>query len=294
MKLQIPSGKYVLALSGGVDSMVLLDLVKDVADIEIVVAHFDHGIREASAADALFVKSAAKDLGVEFEMGQGNLGPDASEDKARQARYEYLRNVKDKYEASGIITAHHQDDLIESALINILRGTGARGLISMPANKEILRPLLGVSKKEILDYATSNNIRWVEDSSNQDVRYLRNNIRKILSEKLNNKDREEILNYVNQLIDNQNESDELLSNLNGHLFEDKATLKRSSFIFLPNEVAGEVLVRWFRQHKISTDRSTVNRIIIVIKTGRPNTIHNINKEHRLKLGVSDAYLTRAI
>lgn len=292
MKIIIKSGKYVLALSGGVDSMVLLHLVKELKDVEIVVAHFDHNIREASSRDALFVEDAAKKLDLPYELGLGNLGPSASEDQARKARYDFLRNVQDKYEAMSIITAHHQDDLIESALINILRGTGPRGLISMPANKEILRPMLGIPKKEILEYAVANNVKWVEDSTNQDVRYLRNHIRKILIEKLSDSERQKILDYVNQTLDNQNESDELLSNINKHLFEDKLTVKRSSFIFLPNEVAGEVLARWFRQNKISTDRPTINRLVIAIKTGRPNTLHNINKHHKLKLGANAAHLVR--
>ena len=90
MKVQLEPGKYVVAVSGGVDSMSLLHALKDLPDVELVVAHFDHGIRPDSAQDRELVQKIADEYGLSFEYTQGHLGKDASEEQARKARYEFL------------------------------------------------------------------------------------------------------------------------------------------------------------------------------------------------------------
>lgn len=185
MNIQIVPGKYIVAVSGGVDSMVLLNLLKKQAGVDIIVGHLDHGIRMDSKLDEALVAETAKKNGMIYEFKKIKLGPDASEDTARSARYKFLENLNKKYKTVGIITAHHQDDLIESAIMNLLRGTGPSGLVSMIKNKKIVRPLLHVPKSEITKYAKDNKVRWREDSSNQDTKYLRNYIRKNLLPKLN-------------------------------------------------------------------------------------------------------------
>src|SRR5690554_6827257 len=102
--------KYIVAVSGGVDSMVLLDMMHSRGDAEIIVAHFDHGIREDSAEDAEFVAKAAEGYGYLFESTREELGKNASEALAREKRYAFLRDLAKKYDAQ-IVTAHHLDDL---------------------------------------------------------------------------------------------------------------------------------------------------------------------------------------
>ena len=116
--------KKVLAVSGGVDSMVMLDFACHRYSVdEIVVAHFDHGIRAHSIEDAEFVGKVASEYGVEFRMEKVALGEGASEAAAREQRYAFLEKVAN--EAGGEIwTAHHLDDLVETVAINLLRGTG--------------------------------------------------------------------------------------------------------------------------------------------------------------------------
>lgn len=180
--------KYVVAVSGGVDSVVLLDKLVRENKAELVVAHFDHGIRSDSADDRRFVQALAKQRGLSFEYGQANLGPDASEAKARKARYEFLAKVQKKYRASAIATAHHQDDLIETAIINLLRGTYRKGLSSLSSRPGMLRPLLASTKSNLIDYATKYHLSWREDPTNEDVKYLRNYVRHILVPKLDEAD----------------------------------------------------------------------------------------------------------
>lgn len=129
----VPPGTYIVAVSGGVDSVVLLDMLAKQADLQLVIAHFDHGIREDSKQDALFVAHLAAKYHVPFESERVELGHGASEALAREKRYAFLRMMFKKYNADAIITAHHQDDVIETSMINILRGTGRHGLSSSKA-----------------------------------------------------------------------------------------------------------------------------------------------------------------
>ncbi len=166
--------KYIVAVSGGVDSMVLLDVMARAKEHEFVVAHFDHGIRPDSHLDAQFVGEAAQKYGVRFETAKEALGPDASEALARDRRYAFLRQVSKKYDAP-IVTAHHLDDLVESVTINMHRGTGWRGVAAL--DSEIVRPLIDIEKARLVAYANHHGIKWREDSTNASDKYLRNRLR---------------------------------------------------------------------------------------------------------------------
>jgi len=179
--------KYVLAVSGGVDSVVLLDMfVKNrflisqslFPDPQIIVAHFDHGIRDDSHKDAEFVESLAKKYGLTFISKREELGKNASEEKARDQRYAFLRSVAKKHDAE-LVTAHHADDVIESVAINLLRGTGWRGLAVL--DSDVIRPLTEMNKSEILAYAKKHKLKWREDYTNETDDYLRNRMRRKLA-----------------------------------------------------------------------------------------------------------------
>lgn len=164
----------LVAVSGGVDSVVLLDVLRRGND-RLIVAHVDHGIRHESDEDARFVAGLAKVYGVPYVSTRLALGADASEDTARRARYTFLENEARRLNAT-IVTAHHYDDLIGSVAINIVRGTGWRGLAVM-ARPDILRPLLGWTKANVYSYALGHGLEWVEDSTNLSKQYLRNRLR---------------------------------------------------------------------------------------------------------------------
>jgi tRNA(Ile)-lysidine synthase len=174
---------YIVAVSGGVDSVVLLDMLVNTALIgknnRLIVAHFDHGIRPDSSADAQFVAALAQQYGLGFETKREELGPHASEEKARQHRYAFLQSLAQKYDAT-IMTAHHADDVVETIAINMIRGTGWRGLavLDTPA---IERPLLQHRKSDLLTYAKTHRLVWHEDSTNSSDAYLRNRVRRQLA-----------------------------------------------------------------------------------------------------------------
>ncbi len=166
--------KYIVAVSGGVDSIVLLDMMAEVPGIELIVAHFDHGIREDSAQDAEFVQKTAEKYGLAFYSHREELGNGASEALARERRYAFLRDLAKQHDAN-ILTAHHLDDLVETVAINLTRGTGWRGLT--PLDSDIIRPFIDTPKEDLLLYAKAKGLQWREDSTNTSDVYLRNRIR---------------------------------------------------------------------------------------------------------------------
>ena len=166
---------YLVAVSGGVDSVCLLDILAQ-TDNRLIVAHVDHGIRGAdSAADARFIEQLARRYELPFVSTALNLSANASEEQARNARYDFLFDEAKKYGAT-VATAHHADDVIETIALNLTRGTGWRGLAVL-ARPEIYRPLLHLSKTQIYDYALQHKLEWVEDCTNQTAAYLRNRLR---------------------------------------------------------------------------------------------------------------------
>jgi tRNA(Ile)-lysidine synthetase-like protein len=300
MNIDLPRGRYVLAISGGVDSMTLLDLLVKQADssqliansstssLELVVAHFDHGIRQDSSKDKELVAKAAKSHGLVFESHQGKLGTDASEDLARVARYKFLESVAEKHKAKGIITAHHQDDLIETAFINIIRGTGRAGLSSMSKSR-IYRPLLSISKKDILDYAKKNHIVWHEDATNTDTKYLRNYIRTNITSRLTDKQKLEIINNLDKVAKTNKMIDDEIATLS-HLHLNNQ-LDRRAYTMLTVNVAEELLMSWLRQNNLRDfDRKTIKRLSGAIKTGQAGSVHEIMSNRKLKLGIKTAIL----
>ncbi|MGH7645086.1 MAG: tRNA lysidine(34) synthetase TilS, partial [Gemmatimonadales bacterium] len=139
-------GTAIVAVSGGPDSVALLDLLHEAAlpGIGLVVAHADHGIQPGSAAVAEQVGRLAASYGLPFELGRLALGPGASETVARRARYAWLRDVQRRRGVRYLVTAHHRDDQVETVLLRVLRGSGLAGLAGIPARARggLVRPLL--------------------------------------------------------------------------------------------------------------------------------------------------------
>lgn len=157
--------------------MVLLERFFRDEPENIVVAHFNHGTRTSADLDEQFVFSRCKELKVPFETMKIMLGEGVSEELARQKRYDFLYHVANKY-GGEIYTAHHLDDLIESIAINLIRGTGWRGLTPFSDNR-IHRPFIemGFYKTDILRFAAENKLLFREDPTNSTDDYLRNRVR---------------------------------------------------------------------------------------------------------------------
>ena len=271
--------KIVLAISGGIDSVVLLHMIaNDIDGVrsrlflnsswpgDFVMAHFNHGIRGAEAnRDEAFVKTLGDKYGVGVVVGHGRLGSDCSEEQARRSRYDFLFKVAG---GNGIVVlAHHADDLIETAVMNLIRGTGWRGLAPM-SQKRIVRPLLNLTKVSIVCYAIENNLTWVEDSTNDSMSYFRNRIRGIIGVWARD-EKGQFLQLITKQVDLRCQIDsEIDSYINKHIESDGGSLviRRYNLIMLPNDVAIEILKR-LTESKLTTGQ--LWQLLIFIKSAKP-------------------------
>ena len=174
----------LLAVSGGLDSMVLTDLCLK-SGLNISLAHCNFKLRgNESDGDEIMIKEVAKTHNLDVFTTSFETEAFAKTSKqsiqmaARQLRYEWFEALQNQHGFKYILTAHHADDNLETFLINLSRGTGVEGLSGIPEiNGSIVRPLLEFSRDEIHNFATQEKISWREDSSNQSTKYLRNNLR---------------------------------------------------------------------------------------------------------------------
>ena len=277
--IRLEPGHYVVAVSGGVDSMALLDMLvrrypHKKSDVRFTIAHFDHGIRDVSHIDRLLVHEVATGHGLPFVYEEGDLGSGASEAAAREARYAFLRKVQQHAGARGIITAHHLDDVVETAVLNLMRGTGRKGLSSLKSADGIVRPMTHVPKGHLRAYAEANGLTWHEDSTNLNQDYKRNYVRHTIVPKARTKSSKDYHKLVallrrqrelNHVIDQQLET--IL-----HVQPSRSSLRRRDVAGLPYRVATELVAQWLRQNgKRQLSRWLVDRLTVSIRTASPGT-----------------------
>jgi len=264
-KIELPKFKrLVVAVSGGMDSVVLAHLLRDQ---NIVLAHLNHGIREEADADEQFVKDLAKKWGLECVTEKrkmperGNL-----ENNARQIRYGFLEEVRKKVGADYIAVAHHFDDQIETVLMHMSRGAGLRGrrgMANMTGN--IIRPLLDVSKKEIEAYLQENKLDFVEDKTNLDLNYQRNYWRHNVLPHFKGTDFEEKVRKM--IAEAQNKLEELIPLAEQWRMDEirENCFKREPFSDLDKDLKAEIIIQLLGAKDLY--QKSINRLTDFIENG---------------------------
>lgn len=273
VQLQLNS---VIAVSGGVDSMVLLDIAtKSLPKDSFVVAHFNHKVRsdEEHLLDKELVADYCLKNVIRLEIGERSLSGNYSEDVLRRERYIFLTGIKDKYSYNTIITGHHSDDLVETIAINLARGTGWRGLASIENSSDLQRPLLNVKKDDILQYAKKYDIQWNEDVTNQDMLFLRNKLRKMIEKKRDEVLVDEVLMIADKQSHIAGEIEEILDALTVWL-KDKNSYSATLLKTLPYRIRSEVMYYILKKYNL---RTTINATLIF------NALHFV---HTAKAGSS--------
>lgn len=196
------AGVVVVAVSGGADSVALLDLLHALAPacgLALVIAHADHGIASDSRTVGRSVRALAERYGLPFELGELHLGPDATETTARRARYAWLRDVQRRHGARYLVTAHHRGDQLETIILRFLRGSAPAGLAGIAARARggLVRPLLPYTKAELAAHAAARGLPVHDDAANRDPRYLRSWVRAtllpLIEERLGARVRDDVL-----------------------------------------------------------------------------------------------------
>ena len=273
--------KKILAVSGGIDSMVLLDMFYKSEPDNILVAHFNHGTRESADLDEKFVEQRCKEYGVPFESSKMLLGEGVSEEEAREKRYTFLYHVANKYRGE-ICTAHHLDDLLESVVINLIRGTFWRGLAPF-GNSKIRRPFvdLKMNKADILRYAGENHLCFRQDPTNYQNDYLRNRVRESLKS-LEKEKKDAVLEFAERQKILREEIEKNLENLletilmrnsQGEIF-----FRRDCFQTEEIATSSEILRSICLEANISLTRPQLLNFLEAIKNYQPGKKFNLPKD----------------
>lgn len=289
--------KIVIGLSGGPDSMCLLNVLiklKDKYNLTIICAHINHNLREESNEEEKFVQKYCKKNNIIFEYLKidNYKNNKFSEDEARRKRYDFFNQVMNKYQANYLMTAHHGDDLIESVLMRIVRGSNLSGFIGIPKitenkNYKIVRPLIYVNKEEILKYLNDNNIPYCIDKSNDSEKYTRNRYRKRMLPFLREEERlvhlkflqysEELQkyhDYINQVIKDK---------IDSIYIENKIVINKllEENSFLQEKIIEYVIKDIQKEEILNINKKGLNSILELIK-------QNDNKE----INLTDNFIAR--
>ncbi|MFH2058193.1 MAG: tRNA lysidine(34) synthetase TilS [Pseudomonadota bacterium] len=278
-----PKDSILVAVSGGPDSVALtfiLTQLQQKYQLSFGIAHLNHQLRGVEAArDELFVKKLAHDLGLFFHNEQKDTKAYAAthrlsiEEAGRKLRYAFFNRVATDHGYTRIATGHTKDDNAELVLMNLIRGSGAKGLSGIPPIRQNLyiRPMIQVSKKQILDLLKKNMQPYMIDSSNTDPAYLRNRIRHSLIPLMQSEYNPEIVNALNRLSRVLGCEDDFFEQETQRLFhqclikEGLVTKRTSSLIFLKSELAvlHPALVNRILRMAIKRLKTNLNRISMV-------------------------------
>ena len=215
--------KIVLCVSGGPDSMCMLHLfcdIKKILDINFVVAHVNHGLRENAKIDEEFVKDFCDKNNIDIFIKHANILEESKllklgiEETGRKIRYDFFDEVAEKVFAQKIATAHNYKDNAETIIMNVLRGSGMNGLkgIEIKKDNKYIRPLLKCDRKEIEQYCEDNNLNPRHDESNDENIYARNKIRNIVIPYIEKEFNPNIIKTINRLSEISKEESKYIEN----------------------------------------------------------------------------------
>ena len=292
--LIVEGEKVILALSGGIDSMVLADLLLK-TKVEFVAAHCNFHLRsEESDGDEQFVYKFAERHGIQCFVKHFDTEQYAAEQgisiemAARDLRYAWFEQLRQQLGYDKIAVAHHADDQSETFFINLLRGAGLRGLKGMlPQNGAVIRPMLWASREQIRQYALDNQITWREDHTNAESVYLRNKIRNQLLpvfDELQPEARQGLYKSLEHLASENELYRELLKEKLEQIVVDKDGCQIIDKQYFVNSF--QLLFEWLRQFGFNTEQC--HFIYEAMKSGIGN--HYDSTTHRLVIGRDDLQL----
>ncbi len=279
--------KIVVALSGGVDSMVLFDVLYNI-NKNIIIAHVNHNVRDASAEEFVKIKEFAKSKNLIFEgyvvsrNGETNFHQDS-----RNQRYNFFKAIAQKHQSNKIFVAHHMDDQVETILMRLIRGTSFTGYAGIPGERKdrnisIIRPFIDINKEVILEYAALNEIVFWEDESNHEDYYTRNRFRNKIIPLL--KDENPKLNErVAQFADYINSADAVLNRLRDEFLKEFCfynTISLKAFLDLDRAIMIKVikyLVNTASLNTVEVSYEQYDSIIKLCLNNTPNAVYALGK-----------------
>jgi len=277
----ISTNEYiVIGVSGGADSMMLLSLLENFSN-NIICAHIHHNLRVESDEEELFVKGYCASRNIIFETTKFEYEDKFSEKVAREKRYAFFEEILNKYGSKTLLTAHHGDDLIETVLMRLVRGSTMKGyagieLISDRESYKIYRPLLYLTKKDIYQYLENNGIDYREDQTNFDDQYTRNRYRKNLLPFLKEENEQvhlKFLNYSSELLDYFYYAEEEIEAKYRDIIKDGINIERfnSEEPFIQRGLLKKYLFSIYDQEIDKIGNNHIESLITLINKGESNT-----------------------
>ncbi len=282
--------RIVVGCSTGPDSMALLDMllkIRDKYDLFIIVSHVNHNLRKESIKEAEFIKNYCNLNNISFEtMTIEEYGDDNFHNEARNIRYQFFESVVKKYSANYLMTAHHGDDLMETVLMRIVRGSNLNGYsgFKMIVDKDgyqIVRPLICYTKEELLQYDHDNHVPYYIDKSNEKDTYTRNRYRKYVLPFLKSEDKDVHLKFL-KFSNTLNESSKFIdkvtkSAIKRCIINDKILVDKflEEDEFIQKEILYFFLRSFYQDDLILINDKHIDLLMQLIKSNKANSIVNL-------------------
>lgn len=301
--------RIVVGCSTGPDSMALVDMllkIRDKYNLYLIIAHVNHNVRKESYEEAEFMKKYCEDNNIVFEsMVIEDYGDDNFHNEARNIRYNFFENLVHKYDANYLMTAHHGDDLIETILMRIVRGSNLNGYSGFKSIVDmdgyyIVRPLIFYTKAELEEYDRENNVKYYVDSSNLKDKYTRNRYRKYILPFLKEEEKDVHLKFLkfskslsgaSKFIDK--ERNKAINRVmdNNKILIDKFLLED---IYIQREILYYLLSEYYQDDLILLGDRHIDLILSLINSSKANSFINLPNEVIARKNYNEFVLVREI
>lgn len=287
----------IVAVSTGVDSMVLLSLLLTLQGQhlpKLIVAHVNHELRPQSVAEEQFIQEFCRQHGLELAIHHWpadrhpNTGIEAA---ARKERYVFFAALMKKYSAKFVLTAHHENDQVETTMMKLARGGQLSQMLGMRQERPfrnglLLRPLLNISKEQLLDYARAKGIQWFDDETNNDLSIERNRFRHVIVPEMqreNNRFFDHVISYQQQLDQLIEFSVHYLDEIIDDLGDANGQLDVFRFLKLTSGTQTLVLKRWLEMHNVSqySEGQVAETILALSNPNKPQMIVELNDNYQI-------------
>ena len=285
--------RIVIGCSTGPDSMALLDMllkIREKYNLSIIVAHVNHNVRKESYEEAEFIKKYCEEKNLVCEsMVIEDYGDDNFHNEARNIRYNFFENLVHKYDANYLMTAHHGDDLVETILMRMVRGSNLSGYSGFKCVVDmdgyyIVRPLIYYTKAELEEYDKENNVKYYIDSSNSKDKYTRNRYRKYVLPFLKEEEKDvhlKFLKFSNTLLEAEKFIDKARERAINRVMEDNK-INIDKFLledsYIQKEILYYLLSEFYQDDLILLSDRHINLILGLINSDKANSYINLPNE----------------
>ena len=284
----------IIGASAGPDSMALLHMIKNNTNKKLVCAHINHNVRSISDEEEQYIKKYCQDNNIIFESTKVLTYKEKNfENEARKLRYAFFEKILKKYHSHTLLLAHHGDDLIETILMKIIRGSNLEGYAgiktySKKKNYTIIRPLLTETKDNLIKYDIDNKLKFYEDITNNDTKYTRNRIRKNILPLLKQEDKNihiKFLNYSETLQEYYNYIEEITIEKIKQMYKDNKlnlTIFNKEKYFIKKNIIYYILTQVYNNETNIIKNKQIEEIIDIASSNKPNQKLNLPQNKVIK------------